>query len=58
MGLFVVVVLNGARQNDQISQIAPFHEENLSSVKPVQDLADDSFTYNDIYPIIFLELVD
>ena len=58
LGLFIVIVLNGARQSNQINQVAPLHEENLSSIKPVHDLKDDSYNYNEIYPIIFLELVD
>ncbi|MBL7110628.1 MAG: hypothetical protein ISS19_01655 [Bacteroidales bacterium] len=55
IGLFVVAVLNGARQVEHPGRNAPVHEGNISTIKPFRDMNDDSFTYNDIYPIYFLE---
>ena len=55
LGLFFVVVLNGARQDNQIRQISPLHDENRSTIKSVPEIKDNSFTYNEIYPKAFLE---
>ncbi len=55
IGLFVVAVLNGARQAEYPGRNAPVHEKIISTIKPIRDEKNDSFTFNEIYPIYFLE---
>ena len=58
MGLFVVAMLNGARQVDQSGKNNPENEENIATIKQIHDRKDGSFTYNEMFPVIYLEFVD
>ena len=58
MGLFIIAVLNGARQIEQIDKNIPENEENIATIKQIRDIKDGSFTYNEMYPVIYLEFVE
>jgi hypothetical protein len=58
MGLFVIAVLNGARQVEEISRNIPENEENIATIKLIHDGKDGSFTYNEMYPLFYLEFVE
>ena len=58
MGLFIIAVLNGARQIEQIDKNIPENEENIATIKQIHDIKDGSFTYNEMYPLFYLEFVE
>ncbi len=55
IGLFIVAVLNGARQVEYTNRNTPVSEESIKAIKPIRDMKNDSYTYNEIYPIYLFE---